>query len=245
MGERSRAVDPKRRPSAAATRLPQVPALAPSILAADFAHLADEIAAVEAGGAGLLHLDVMDGHFVPNLTIGLPVVEAINRVTDLPLDVHLMIEEPDLYIERFARAGADMISVHQEAVPHLHRTITYIRDCGAAAGVALNPSTPLTALQEILGELDYVLLMSVNPGFGGQRFIPAVLPKVAALRRTIDAAGYGARIEVDGGVGPENITDLLRKGAEIFVAGAAVFDGRDPRKRARALASLLERARRT
>jgi ribulose-phosphate 3-epimerase len=230
--------------SRAGARLPKTPALAPSILAADFARLAEEIAAAEGGGARLFHLDVMDGHFVPNLTIGPLVVEAVNQATDLPLDVHLMIEEPDRFIERFARAGADMISVHQEAVPHMHRTIQLIRECGAVAGVALNPSTPVGALDEILPDLDYVLLMSVNPGFGGQRFIPAVLAKVAALRRRIEQSGYRAKIEVDGGVGPDNIVRLLESGAEILVAGSAVFDGRDPKARARALVTLLEGAKR-
>ena len=244
MASASRNKPTEPRPAGRPSRLPAVPALAPSILSADFAHLADAIAAVEAAGAGLLHLDVMDGHFVPNLTIGPPVVEAINRVTGLPLDVHLMIEEPDRYIERFAKAGADMISVHQEAVPHLHRTVGLIRECGAAAGVALNPSTPITTLQEILPELDYVLIMSVNPGFGGQRFIPASLPKIASLRALIRQAGCAARIEVDGGVGPDNAEDLLRHGAEILVAGSAVFDGRDPGGRARGLIELLERSRR-
>ena len=225
--------------------LPRTPALAPSILTADLTRLGEEIAAAEAGGAGLFHLDVMDGHFVPNLTIGPLVVEAVNKATDLPLDVHLMIEEPDRYIERFARAGADMISVHQEAVPHLHRTIQLIREAGAAAGVALNPATPVDALEEILPELDYVLLMSVNPGFGGQRFIPSVLGKVSALRRRLEESGSKAKIEVDGGVGPDNIVRLLENGAEILVAGAAVFDGRDPKARTRALVALLEGAKRT
>ncbi len=242
------ASDPGRKqsdPPRAGGRLPRTPALAPSILTADLARLAEEIAAAEAGGARLFHLDVMDGHFVPNLTIGPLVVEAVNKATDLPLDVHLMIEAPDRFIERFARAGADMISVHQEAVPHLHRTIHLIRESGAAAGVALNPSTPVGALDEILPELDYVLLMSVNPGFGGQRFIPSVLAKVSALRRRIEASGCKAKIEVDGGVGPDNIVRLLENGAEILVAGSAVFDGRDPKARARALVALLEGAKRT
>ena len=231
-------------PRKPATGLPAVPALAPSILTADFGHLADEIAAAEAGGARLFHLDVMDGHFVPNLTIGPLVVEAIDRMTDLPLDVHLMIERPDAYIERFASAGADMISVHQEAVPHLQRTIQLIRDRGAAPGVALNPATPIGLLEDILSDVDYVLLMSVNPGFGGQRFIPSVMAKVGALRTRLDASGCRARIEVDGGVGPDNIVALREQGADILVAGSAVFDGRDPKGRARALADLLERARR-
>jgi ribulose-phosphate 3-epimerase len=234
---------PKVKPATRRARLPEGPVLAPSILSADFAHLADDIAAAEAGGAGLFHLDVMDGHFVPNLTIGPPVVEAIDRVTDRPLDVHLMIEEPDRYLERFAAAGADMISVHQEAVRHLHRTIAYIRECGALAGVALNPSTPLSTLHEVLPDLDYVLVMSVNPGFGGQRFIPSSMVKVRALRRLIDEAGCRARIEVDGGVGPDNIAELRRSGAEIFVAGSAVFTGGNPRRRARQLVALLNRVR--
>ncbi len=233
-----------RRSSGRGAPLPEGPALAPSLLSADFARLAEEIAAVEKGGARLLHLDVMDGHFVPNLTIGPPVVEAVARVTDLPLDVHLMIEAPDRYIDRFARAGADLISVHQEAVPHLNRTIQLIRECGAAPGVALNPATPLAVLEEILPDLDYVLLMSVNPGFGGQRFIPAVMEKISALRRMIDETGARARIEVDGGVGPENALELLRRGAEILVAGSAVFGGGDPRRRARRLVAVLDRARR-
>jgi len=236
----------KRKPGTGgpAARLPETPALAPSILTADFGHLADQIAAAEAGGARLFHLDVMDGHFVPNLTIGPVIVEAIDRLTARPLDVHLMIEQPDRYIERFARAGADMISIHQEAVPHLHRTVQLIRECGAAPGVALNPSTPIGALEEILPDLDYVLLMSVNPGFGGQRFIPSVMAKVAALRQRVDESGEKTWIEVDGGVGPDNIVALRENGADILVAGSAVFDGRDPKERARALAALLERARR-
>jgi ribulose-phosphate 3-epimerase len=240
----SRPKGPGPRPAGRPAALPARPVLAPSILSADFARLADEIAAVEAAGAGLLHLDVMDGHFVPNLTIGPPVVEAVNRVTGLPLDVHLMIEEPDRYIERFARAGADLISVHQEAVPHLHRTVAHIRECGALAGVALNPSTPIATLQEILPDLDFVLIMSVNPGFGGQRFIPSSLAKIAALREMIRQARSAARIEVDGGVGPDNAEELLRHGAGILVAGSAVFGGGDPGRRAGELVSLLERARR-
>ncbi len=237
---------PARRAPAQAMRsrgrdiIPVGAALAPSVLSADFARLGEEIQAVTAGGARLLHLDVMDGHFVPNLTIGPPVVASIRRVTALPLDVHLMIEEPDLYIERFVAAGADMITVHQETVPHLHRTVALIRDTGTGAGVALNPATPLAVLEEILPDLDYVLLMSVNPGFGGQRFIPSVTAKVAALRTRIVERGLAVRIEVDGGVGPDNLGALLRAGAELFVAGAAVFDGVDPRARAAALTALLE-----
>ena len=241
MGDRQEGPDPGHAPG---VRLPALPAVAPSVLSADFARLGEQVAAVARGGAGLLHLDVMDGHFVPNLTIGPPVVEAIHRASQLPLDVHLMIEDPDRFIERFARAGANMISVHQEAVPHLHRTVHLIRDCGAAAGVALNPATPLGTLADILPDLDFVLLMSVNPGFGGQRFIPAVLVKIAALRRMIEAARAPARIEVDGGVGLENIADLQQQGAEIFVAGSAVFDGRDPEANTRDLLARLVQSKR-
>ncbi|MFQ5876517.1 MAG: ribulose-phosphate 3-epimerase [Acidobacteriota bacterium] len=212
------------------------------MLSADFARLADEIAAAERGGARLLHLDVMDGRFVPNLTIGVPVVRSVRRVTRLPLDVHLMIQEPDRFVERFARAGADMISFHQEAVSHVHRTIHYIRECGVAAGVALNPATPLTMIEEVLEDLDFVLLMSVNPGFGGQRFIPSVMSKVAALRRAIDETGSAAMIEVDGGISPDNLVSLRRSGADIFVAGSAVFGGRDPRRRVRSMVARLESA---
>jgi ribulose-phosphate 3-epimerase len=219
---------------------PEIPALAPSILSADFTRLGDEIAAAEAGGARLLHLDVMDGHFVPNLTIGPPIVTSVRRVTRLPLDVHLMIENPERYIDSFASAGADMISIHQEAAPHLHRTIHQILETGAAAGVALNPVTPLTTIQEILPDLDFVLLMSVNPGFGGQRFIPSVLSKVATLQGMIAAGGSRARIEVDGGIAPDNVQALREKGTEIFVAGSAVFGGADPQERARGLVNLIE-----
>jgi len=225
----------------ASVPLPPGPALAPSILSADFAHLADEIAAVTAGGAGLLHLDVMDGHFVPNLTIGPPVVASIRKTSALPLDVHLMIEEPDRYIERFIEAGADMISVHQEAVPHLHRTVHLIRDLGALAGVALNPATPLATLDDILPDLDHVLLMSVNPGFGGQEFLPSVVPKCEQLRGRLATRGLKMRIEVDGGVAADNLPALLDAGATLFVAGSAVFDGKDPRARAAALAGLCAR----
>jgi ribulose-phosphate 3-epimerase len=216
--------------------------IAPSILSADFARLGEEVRAIDQAGCDWVHVDVMDGHFVPNLTIGIPVVESIRKVTDLPFDVHLMIEEPERYVERFARAGANLISVHQEAVRHLHRVVGQIHECGAAAGVALNPATPLSTLAEILPELDYVLLMSVNPGFGGQRFIPSTTNKVTALRRMIDASGCEVRIEVDGGVGPDNIAELRLQGADYLVAGAAVFDGRDPRQRARRLAGLLGQA---
>ena len=226
---------PKRRGAAA---IPAGPALAPSLLSADFARLGEEIAAVRDGGAGLLHLDVMDGHFVPNLTIGPPVVASVRKVTDLPLDVHLMIENPDQYIERFVAAGADLVTVHQEAVPHLHRTVALIHELGAAAGVAINPATPIGTLDEILPDLDVVLIMSVNPGFGGQKFIPSAIGKVRALSRKIAATGARARIEVDGGVGADTLPTLLEAGATLFVAGSAVYDGRDPKARAAALVSL-------
>jgi ribulose-phosphate 3-epimerase len=220
--------------------MPESPTIAPSILSADFVRLDEEIAAVTAGGARMLHLDVMDGHFVPNLTIGPPVVESIRNATQLPLDVHLMISDPDRFIERFVAAGADLISVHQEAVIHLHRTVALIHECGAHAGVALNPATSIATLEDILPDLDYVLVMSVNPGFGGQRFIPSAARKVAALRRRIAELGLPTRIEIDGGVGPDNIADLLRQGADLFVAGAAGFDRKDPRGRVETLRSLIE-----
>jgi len=197
--------------------------IAPSILSADFGRLAEEIRAIEAAGADLVHIDVMDGRFVPNLTIGPLVVKAIRKVTRLPFDVHLMIVEPDRYLEDFARAGADWISVHAEACVHLHRTISRIKELGKKAGVALNPATPLQALDYVLEDLDYVVIMSVNPGFGGQRFIPSALEKIKALRRLIDQRGLSTKIEVDGGVNPETIAAVARAGAEVLVAGSAVF----------------------
>jgi ribulose-phosphate 3-epimerase len=214
--------------------------LSPSVLSADFGSLAEQVRAVEKGGAGAIHLDVMDGHFVPNLTIGPPLVKAVDRITMLPLDVHLMIQQPDRFLEAFRDAGADWISVHQEAVPHLHRTVTRIRQIGASPGVVLNPATPLATLEDILEYVDFVLLMSVNPGFGGQAFIPSVLPKVAALKALIAGRGLKARIEVDGGVGMDNAADLVRAGADILVAGNAVFGKGDPTANAR---QLLERMR--
>jgi ribulose-phosphate 3-epimerase len=208
--------------------MPRPILIAPSILAADFAALGDAIRMAEAGGADLIHVDVMDGHFVPNITIGVPVVRSLKRVAKVPLDVHLMIEEPDRYIEDFVKAGAAMVSVHLEVLPHLHRTIQFIKSFGARAGVAINPSTPVGALEEIAGDVDHVLVMSVNPGFGGQTFIPRSESKIQAVRALLDAAGNPAPIEVDGGVDRTNVARLAGVGASIFVAGVAIFGAPDP-----------------
>jgi ribulose-phosphate 3-epimerase len=222
--------------------------LAPSILSADFAKLGAEIKAVEAGGAALIHVDVMDGHFVPNITIGPAVTAAVRKVTQLPVDCHLMIEEPSRFVGAFAEAGADMISVHLEVDPHLPRTLARIRELGAKAGVVLNPGTPLSALVEVLPAADYVLLMSVNPGFGGQKLIPAVLDKVRRLREWIDRDRLAARIEIDGGVDLGNLDEVAGTGVDMIVAGSAVFGSGDPRAATEAmvrrLAELAERARR-
>ncbi|MBZ0156088.1 MAG: ribulose-phosphate 3-epimerase [Alphaproteobacteria bacterium] len=201
--------------------------IAPSILSADFMRLGAEIKAVEASGADLLHLDIMDGHFVPNITIGPAVVEGIRKITSLPLDVHLMIEDPDKYIMDFVTAGADIITVHEEASFHLHRTVHLIRENGVKAGVSLNPATPLSHLECILPDLDMVLLMSVNPGFGGQKFIPFVLDKIRALRALLDARGLSVPIEVDGGIKPGNAGEVASAGAEILVMGSAFFQAGD------------------
>jgi len=209
--------------------------LSPSVLSANFARLEGDVKAVEQGGAAAIHLDVMDGHFVPNLTIGPSIVQAVDRITTLSLDVHLMIEQPDQFLQSFRDAGADWISVHLEAVPHLHRTVTRIRELGASPGVVLNPATPLSLLQDILEYVDFVLLMSVNPGFGGQAFIPEVLLKVRQLREIVGNRGLKVRIEVDGGVGPGNAADLIRAGADILVAGNAVFGKGDPAENVRDL----------
>lgn len=201
--------------------------IAPSILSADFMRLGEEIKAVEASGADMIHLDVMDGHFVPNITIGPAVVEGVRKMTSLPLGVHLMIEEPDRYIMDFATAGADIITVHEEATVHLHRTVHLIKENGVKAGVSLNPATPLTHLDCILPDLDMVLLMSVNPGFGGQKFIPFVLDKIRALRALLEARGLSVPIEVDGGVKPGNAVEVADAGAEILVMGSAFFQAGD------------------
>lgn len=203
--------------------------IAPSILSADFSCLGDEIRAVEAAGADYIHIDVMDGHFVPNITIGPLLVAAARRVTTLPLDVHLMIENPDSYIPDFAAAGADIIVVHAEAVHHLHRTIQLIKSLGKRAGVSLNPATPLNELEYVLDDLDLVLLMTVNPGFGGQSFIDGCLPKIHALRAMLDRRGSEAELEVDGGVKISNIARIAHAGADVFVAGSAVFGSSDYR----------------
>lgn len=201
--------------------------IAPSILSADFSRLGDEIRAVEAAGADYIHIDVMDGHFVPNITIGPLVVEAARRITQLPLDVHLMIESPDTYIADFASAGADIIVVHAEAVRHLHRTVQLIKSLGKKAGVSLNPATPLNVLDYVLNDLDLVLLMTVNPGFGGQSFIEACIPKIQGLRAMLDRHGSDAELEVDGGVKAANIARISHAGADVFVAGSAVFGSSD------------------
>lgn len=201
--------------------------ISPSILSADFARLGEEIRAIDVGGADYIHIDVMDGHFVPNITIGPLVVGAVRKVTTKPLDVHLMIENPDRYIPDFAQAGADLITVHQEAVPHLHRTIQLIKSLGKKAGVSINPATPVATLDVILDDLDLVLLMSVNPGFGGQSFIPATLAKISALRQRIKERGLAVEIEIDGGVKVDNIGEIAAAGADVFVAGSAVFSTPD------------------
>jgi ribulose-phosphate 3-epimerase len=213
--------------------------IAPSILSADFSRLAEEIQAVDQAGADYIHVDVMDGHFVPNITIGPLVVDALRKVTDKPLDVHLMIENPDLYIADFAKAGADIITVHQEAVPHLHRTVQLIKSLGKQAGVSLNPATPVETLDVILDQLDLVLVMSVNPGFGGQAFISSALDKIRALRQRITQRGLATELQVDGGIKVDNIREVVAAGADVLVAGSAVFNANDY---AATITALRERA---
>lgn len=209
--------------------------IAPSILSADFARLADGIAAVEAGGAKILHVDVMDGHFVPNITIGLPVVKSLRKATDMTIDTHLMIDEPGRWAVEFVKAGADMVSVHIEADAHLQRTLVAVREAGAKAGIAINPATPIELLTEALPYADFVLLMSVNPGFGGQSFIPTMTDKLRRLKEMIAARGLATHIEIDGGIGQENVAEIAAAGANIVVAGSAVFSGGDPAGNVKAL----------
>lgn len=211
--------------------------IAPSILSADFARLGEEIKDVEIGGADYIHVDVMDGHFVPNITIGPLIVEAIRPITTLPLDVHLMIENPDQYIEAFAKAGADYITVHVEACKHLHRTIHFIKSFGVKAGIVLNPATPVETIQHVLSDVDMVLLMTVNPGFGGQAFIPEVTQKIKTLRRMIDEKGLQVEIEIDGGVNEVTAKLCIEAGATVLVAGSAIYNQKD---RAKAIAALKD-----
>jgi ribulose-phosphate 3-epimerase len=217
--------------------------IAPSILSADFGRLAEEVRAVEAAGADWIHVDVMDGRFVPNITIGPLVVEAVRKVTRLPIDAHLMIVEPERYVDAFAKAGANLISVHAEVSPHLHRTIQAIRAAGARPAVALNPSTPLDGLEYVLGDVDMVLLMTVNPGFGGQGYIPAVTEKVRRLRRMADERGQELEIQVDGGIKPSTVGVVAQAGANVFVAGTAVFGAKDYRAAVKDIRDAAERGR--
>ena len=215
--------------------------IAPSILSADFARLGDEIAMCVAGGADWIHIDVMDGRFVPNLTYGAKVIETVRRLTTLPLDVHLMVLEPEQYFDSFAEAGADILTIHQETAPHLHRQLARIRELGCKAAVTINPSTPVSTLVDVATDVDMILIMSVNPGFGGQRFIPRTLEKVRQARQLLDAAGNrGARIEVDGGISRATIASCWRAGADTFVAGNAIFAAADPRAEIGALRTLCQ-----
>jgi len=211
--------------------------IVPSILSADFAKLGDEIAMCEAGGADWIHIDVMDGCFVPNLTYGAKVIDTVRRCTSLPLDVHLMVVQPEKYFDDFVRAGASGLTIHAEATPHLHRQLTRIRELGCRAGVALNPATPLNAVCEVIPEIDLLLIMTVNPGFGGQEFIPYSIDKIRRARLMLDEAGSEAALEVDGGISRETITDVWSAGADTFVAGNAVFSARDPKAEIAALRS--------
>jgi ribulose-phosphate 3-epimerase len=216
--------------------------IAPSILASNFAKLGDEIRAVEEGGAGAIHVDVMDGHFVPNISIGIPVVASLRQATRLPLDVHLMIERPEAYIDEFVRAGADRVLVHQEATVHLDRALAMIREAGAQAGVAINPATPVTLLADVLDKVDTVLVMSVNPGFGGQRFIPNAFEKIRQLHQWRSRYNASFRIEVDGGVDMENIAELAQAGVNTFVAGTSIFHTPQPTEAAQRMRKLANEA---
>ena len=216
--------------------------IAPSILSADFTRLGEEIKAVEKAGADYIHVDVMDGHFVPNITIGPMIVKAVRRVTDLPLDVHLMISEADSFIDEFAATGASIITVHVETCKHLHRTIQHIKNNGVRAGVSLNPATPLEGLEYILEDLNMVLLMTVNPGFEGQEFIPQVIPKVKRLKEMVDKSGLDIEIEVDGGISPETIGLVSSAGANVFVAGSAIFYSEDYAKTIRLMRERMDNA---
>ncbi len=219
------------------------PLLAPSILSADFARLGEAISLVGEAGAGLIHVDVMDGHFVPNLTLGAPVVASLRKSTEMVLDVHLMIEEPGRWVDDFIKAGADMISIHAEAERHLHRTVERIRSLGALAGVAINPGTPVSVLDDVLADLDHVLVMSVNPGFASQKFIPHSKEKLAALRRSAQERGLPLKLEVDGGVNLTNAAELVAAGADYLVAGSAVYGASDPAVAVRELRAVMERGR--
>jgi ribulose-phosphate 3-epimerase len=216
--------------------------IVPSLLSADFAALGDAVVQAERGGADMIHVDIMDGHFVPNLTMGPPIVKSLKRIAHVPLDVHLMIEDPDRYAEAFVDAGASSLTVHVEAVVHLHRTVQLVKSLGVKAGVALNPATPVVALEEIAGDVDYVLVMTVNPGFGGQTFIPRSPSKVRAVRDLLRRAGSTAPIEVDGGIDVHTAPTIVAAGADILVAGNAVFGSRDPESAIRALRAAAESA---
>ncbi len=215
--------------------------ISPSILSADFTRLGEEIKAVEAAGADYIHIDVMDGQFVPNITIGPLLVEAARRATELPLDVHLMIDRPERFIEDFAKAGSDIITIHAEATPHLHRCVQAIKECGLRAGISINPSTPASAIEPLADYLDLVLVMSVNPGFGGQRFIDSALSKIKQVRAILDNANSVAELEVDGGIKVGNIAQAAKAGADVFVAGSAVFGSDDYKKTIADMRRELER----